>query len=294
MPQEKKIETGDSDESAVDVNIEEDTEENKNSSGEVEVKAESLKQEEELEEYSAGVKTRINDLTKRFREEERQKQSAVQYAENVHKENESLRQRLDSLDKGYQEEFGNRVTSQLDSAKRLLKEAHESGDVDKIVEGQEALSNLAFEKGKLAKAQREAPAPQAAPAQQPTAPAQQPAAPPDPKAESWAKRNNWFGQDEVMTYAAFGVHRRLIEDEGFDATSDDYYAELDKRMVSEFPHKLGQKTQSNGGSRKVASAEASASRNRSGRKTVRLTPSQVSMAKRLNVPLEEYAKYVRD
>ena len=294
MPQETKIETGDSDESAVDVNIEEDTEEKKNSSGEVEVKAESLKQEEELEEYSAGVKTRINDLTKRFREEERQKQSAVQYAENVHKENESLRQRLDSLDKGYQEEFGNRVTSQLDSAKRLLKEAHESGDVDKIVEGQEALSNLAFEKGKLAKAQREAPAPRAAPAQQPTAPAQQPAAPPDPKAESWAKRNNWFGQDEVMTYAAFGVHRRLIEDEGFDATSDDYYAELDKRMVSEFPHKLGQKTQSNGGSRKVASAEASASRNRSGRKTVRLTPSQVAMAKRLNVPLEEYAKYVRD
>tara|TARA_R110000744_G_scaffold196851_2_gene316188 strand:+ start:295 stop:1179 length:885 start_codon:yes stop_codon:yes gene_type:complete len=294
MPQETKIEIGDSDESAVDVNVEEDTEEKKDSSGEVEVKAESLKQEEELEEYSAGVKTRINDLTKRFREEERQKQSAVQYAENVHKENESLRQRLDSLDKGYQEEFGNRVTSQLDSAKRLLKEAHESGDVDKIVEGQETLSNLAFEKGKLAKAQREAPAPQAAPTQQPTAPQQQPATPPDPKAESWAKRNNWFGQDEVMTYAAFGVHRRLIEDEGFDATSDDYYAELDKRMMSEFPHKLGQKTQSNGGSRKVASAEASASRNRSGRKTVRLTPSQVSMAKRLNVPLEEYAKYVRD
>jgi len=294
MPQETKIEIGDSDESAVDVNVEEDTEEKKDSSGEVEVKAESLKQEEELEEYSAGVKTRINDLTKRFREEERQKQSAVQYAENVHKENESLRQRLDSLDKGYQEEFGNRVTSQLDSAKRLLKEAHESGDVDKIVEGQEALSNLAFEKGKLSKAQREAPAPQAAPTQQPTAPQQQPATPPDPKAESWAKRNNWFGQDEVMTYAAFGVHRRLIEDEGFDATSDDYYAELDKRMMSEFPHKLGQKTQSNGGSRKVASAEASASRNRSGRKTVRLTPSQVSIAKRLNVPLEEYAKYVRD
>ena len=291
MPQETKIEIGDSDESAVDVNVEE---EKKDSSEEVEVKAESPKQEEELEEYSAGVKTRINELTKRFREEERQKQSAVQFAENVRKENDTLKQRLDSLDKGYQEEFGSRVTSQLDSAKRLLKEAHESGDVDKIVEGQEALSNLALEKGKLAKAQREAPEPQATPAQQPAAPAQQPAVPPDPKAESWAKKNDWFGQDEVMTYAAFGVHRRLIEDEGFDPTSDDYYAELDKRMVSEFPQKLGQKTQSNGGSRKVASAEASASRNRSGRKTVRLTPSQVAIAKRLNVPLEEYAKYVRD
>ena len=236
MPQETKIEIGDSDESAVDVNVEEETEEKNNSSEEVEVKGESPKQEEELEEYSAGGKTRINELTKRVREEERQKQSAVQFAENVRKENDTLKQRLDSLDKGYQEEFGSRVTSQLDSAKRLLKEAHESGDVDKIVEGQEALSNLALEKGKLAKAQREAPAPQAAPTQQP-------AAPPDPKAESWAKKNDWFGQDEVMTYAAFGVHRRLIEDEGFDPTSDDYYAELDKRMVSEFPHKLGQNSQ---------------------------------------------------
>ena len=105
---------------------------------------------------------------------------------------------------------------------------------------------------------------------------------------------DWFGQDEVMTYAAFGVHRRLIEDEGFDPQSDEYYAELDKRMIAEFPHKLGKKSSSNGGSKKVASAEASASRNRSGRKTVRLTPSQVAIAKRLNVPLEEYAKYVRD
>jgi len=294
MPEETKIEVGDSDESAVDVSVGEETEEKKGSSEVVEVEADSPKQEEELEEYSAGVKTRIDQLTKRFREEERQKQTAVQFAENVRKENDSLKQRLDSLDKGYQEEFGSRVTSQLDSAKRLLKEAHESGDVDKIVEAQESLSNLALEKGKLAKAQREAPetpVPEAAPvAQQPA----QPAVPADPKAESWAKKNDWFGQDEVMTYAAFGVHRRLIEDEGFDPTSDDYYAELDKRMVSEFPHKLGQKTQSNGGSRKVASAEASASRNRSGRKTVRLTPSQVAIAKRLNVPLEEYAKYVRD
>tara|TARA_R100000365_G_C2739848_1_gene68595 strand:+ start:621 stop:1514 length:894 start_codon:yes stop_codon:yes gene_type:complete len=297
MPQEPKIEVGDSDESAVDVSVEEETEEKKDSSKEVEVKADPPEQEEELEEYSAGVKTRIDQLTKRFREEERQKQSAVQFAENVRKENDTLKQRLDSLDKGYQEEFGNRVTSQLDSAKRLLKEAHESGDVDKIVEAQEALSNLALEKGKLAKAQREAPetpAPVATPAAQPAQPAQQPAAPPDPKAESWAKRNDWFGQDEVMTYAAFGVHRRLIEDEGFDPQTDEYYSELDRRMLSEFPVKLGQKTPSNGGSRKVASAEASASRKKSGRKTVRLTPSQVAIAKRLNVPLEEYAKYVRD
>ena len=135
-----------------------------------------------------------------------------------------------------------------------------------------------------------------APPPQPTPPTPppQPPAKADPKAEAWAAGRDWFGQDEVMTYAAFGVHRRLIEDEGFDPQSDEYYAELDKRMIAEFPHKLGKKSSSNGGSKKVASAEASASRNRSGRKTVRLTPSQVAIAKRLNVPLEEYAKYVRD
>jgi len=133
-------------------------------------------------------------------------------------------------------------------------------------------------------------APQQAPPQ-PAAP--QPPVQADPKAEQWASKNEWFGEDEVMTYAAFGVHRRLIEDEGFDPTSNDYYDELDKRMRNEFPQKFESNPKSNGG-RKVASAESSKSRNRSGRKTVRLTASQVAIAKRLNVPLEEYAKYVRD
>jgi len=158
-----------------------------------------------------------------------------------------------------------------------------------MVEAQEALSSLAVEKGKLSKAKKEVEEkPVAAPVQQ-----QAPELPPDPKAEAWAAKNEWFGQDEVMTYAVFGVHRRLIEDERFDPQSDEYYAELDKRLASEFPQKLGQQTKS-GGSKKVASAETSASRNRGGRKTVRLTPSQVAIAKRLNVPLEEYAKHVRD
>ena len=290
MPEEKPIEVGDSDESPVDVDIPQE-----DASREASKETEQVPQEEneeELEEYSAGVKSRIDKLTKRFREEERQKQTAVEYAENVKKENDSLKGRLESLDKGYQEQFGGRVTSQLDSAKRLLKEAHENGDVDKIVEAQEALAALSVEKGRLASAQQRAvesppPPPEQAPRPQPPAKA-------DPKAESWAAKHDWFGQDEVMTYAAFGVHRRLIEDEGFDPQSDEYYAELDKRMIDEFPHKLGKKSPSNGGSKKVASAEASASRNRSGRKTVRLTPSQVAIAKRLNVPLEEYAKYVRD
>ena len=291
MPEEKPIDVGDSEESPVDVDIsgEEKPEEKEKPEVSVEEKAEP---EDELEEYSAGVQTRIDKLTKRFREEERQKQTAVQYAESVKQENENLKKRLDSLDKGYQEEFDSRVTTQIDSAKHLLKEAHESGDVDKMVDAQEALSSLAVEKGKLPKAREEVDekaAEQVAAPVQPPPPAQ----PPDPKAEAWASRNDWFGQDEVMTYAAFGVHRRLVEDEQFDPQSDEYYAELDKRLISEFPHKLGQKSKT-GGSRKVASAESSASRNRGGRKTVRLTPSQVAIAKRLNVPLEEYAKHGRD
>ena len=291
MPEETKIDIGDSEESPVDVKLGEDPEKTK----EPEIQAEEAPQEEELEEYSAGVKKRIGDLTHKWREAERQQQTAVQFAENVRLENDNLKTRLDSLDKGYQEEFGERVSSQLNSAKKLLKEAHESGDVDKIVEAQEALSNLSFEKTRLAKAKKETaqqveqPQPQV---QQPQ-PQPQPAAQPDPKAEAWATANDWFGKDEIMTYAAFGVHRRLIEDEGFDPKSDQYYAEIDKRLRSEFPHKFESKSKSNGGSRKVASAEASASRNRSGRKTVRLTSSQVAIAKRLNVPLEEYAKYVK-
>ena len=290
MPPEKDIDVGDAEESSVNIDLDESN--SQPAQSEVE-SVQVSSQEEELEEFSAGVQTRIDKLTKRFREEERQKQTAIQYAEGVRKENDSLKERLDSLDKGYQQQFSDRVESQIDTAKRLLKEAHEGGDVDKIVDSQEALSNLTYEKGTLARAQREAPERQQEPEQlsQPQAP---PRPPPDPKAESWASDNNWFGQDEVMTYAAFGVHRRLVEDEGFDPSSEAYYSELDNRMRSEFPHKFDRKTKSNGGSRKVASAEASASRNRSGRKIVRLTPSQVAIAKRLNVPLEEYAKYVRD
>ncbi len=294
MPEETKIDIGDNEEEAVDVNLSEDSKEENAKTTEVSAEPAS---EDELDEYSSGVKGRINNLTKRFREEERQKQSAVEYAENVRKENEDLKKRIESLDKGYQEQFESRVTNQITSAKEILKQAHETGDVDKIVEAQEALANLSVEKGTLKsiRAEKSDETEVAAPTTETakSAPAAPPAQP-DPKAEAWAKNNNWFGQDEVMTYGAFGIHRRLVEEEGFDPQSDDYYAELDSRLKIEFPHKFDAKSKSTGGSRKVASAEASASRNRSGRKTVRLTPSQVAIAKRLNVPLEEYAKYVRD
>ena len=291
ISEEKKIDIGDSDESEIEIDLEASSEETKEEVAENPPEIKEPADESELDEYSSGVKSRIDKLTKRMREEERQKQSAVQYAENVRNENEDLKKRLDSLDKGFQEEFDTRVTTQIQAAKQLLKEAHETGDVEKIVEVQEALSELAVEKGKIKKPVKEVEqkveAPVAAPPPQQQAPAQA-----DPKAEDWASRNEWFGNDEVMTYAAFGVHRRLVEDEKFDPQSDEYYSELDKRLMAEFPHKLGAKPKT-GGSKKVASAETSASRNRGGRKTVRLTPSQVAIAKKLNVPLEEYAKYVK-
>ena len=288
MPTESDIDVGDSEENSVDVNVSEESEEKP--AEEVSVQPEA---DDELDEYSSGVKSRINELTKKYREEERQKQTAIQFAENVRKENESLKQRMESLDKGYMEQFDGRVTSEIESAKRILKEAHETGDVDAIVNAQESLADLTVQKTN-SRVAREKPEGQEVPqAEAPAAaPAAAPAPAPDPKAEKWAQENDWFGQDEVMTYGAFGIHRRMVEDEGFDPSSDEYYTELDSRLRNEFPNKFDSKARSTGG-RKVASAESSASRKKSGRKTVRLTPSQVAIAKKLNVPLDEYAKYVK-
>ena len=292
---EANIDVGDGEERATEIDLSPEAPKPEEAAPEP-IEVQEATSDEELEEYSTNVRGRIGDLTKRFREEERQKQTAIQYAENVQKENQDLKDRLNNLDKGFIQQFEGRVDSELDTAKRVLKEAHETGDVDAMVEAQEALSNLSVEKSRLTSVKSKernrvnlASPPPAA--QAPVPP--QPAVVADPKAEAWASKNNWFGQDEVMTYAAFGVHRRLIEDEGFDPTSNDYYDELDKRMRSEFPQKLNSGSKPTGG-RKVASAESSRSRNRSGRKTVRLSASQVAIAKRLNVPLEEYAKYVRD
>ena len=293
--EETRIDVGDSEETSVDVDV--SAPPNPAADGvEIESSAEDDGKEKELDDYSRKAQSRIKQLTSKYREEERQKQTALEFAENVRKENESLKQRLENLDKGYQEEFDSRVTSQIDSAKRILKDAHESGDVDRLVEAQEALAQLTAEKQKLSAVKREfetaeqAPQPQAQPQAQP----QQRQPDPDPKAQAWAERNSWFGTDEVMTYAAFGLHRRLVEDEGFDPTSDEYYTEMDNRLLAEVPQKLGSKNGSNGGTQKVASAESSKSRNKGGRKKVRLSPSQIAIAKKLNVPLEEYAKYVRD
>tara|TARA_R110001632_G_scaffold101212_1_gene208683 strand:- start:446 stop:1330 length:885 start_codon:yes stop_codon:yes gene_type:complete len=294
MPEESKIDVGDNDEDHTEVDISPQEDKSPPDAGLAAAPdvVESDGSTEELEEYSSGVQGRISQLTKRFREEERQKQTALEFAENVRKENESLKKRMVDLDEGYLKQFDGRISSELETAKRVLRDAHETGDVDKLVEAQEALANLTVQKS-TANVARSKQA-RAEVAAQPQPQPQQPQAPaPDPKAESWASDNKWFGTDEVMTYGAFGIHRRLVEDEGFDPSSDEYYTELNSRLRTEFPHKLESKSKTNGG-RKVASAESSASRKKSGRKTVRLTPSQVAIAKKLNVPLEEYAKYVRD
>ena len=250
--------------------------------------------DEDLSEYSDTVKKRISKLTNRFREEERQRQAALSYAESVKKQNEELKQRLEKLDTNYVGEFDTRVTAQSQAAKEAYKKALESGDADALYEAQQNISRIAMEEANLKriKAEREEQAQikEAAPTQQAQAQAQPK---PDPRAERWAQDNTWFGQDQTMTYAAFGIHKTMIEQEGFDPNSEDYYTELDNRIRSEFAHKFSDNKKSN--APRVASAGNTASRSGTkGRRTVKLTPSQIAIAKRLGVPLEEYAKHVKE
>ena len=253
--------------------------------------------EDQFEKAETNTQKRIDRLTKKMREAERQKEEALRYAQGVQAEAAQLKERMNTMDTNYVNEYSNRVTSEMGTAEGELARAIEIGDTNGVVEAQRKITKLAIEndRAEQAKAQQQRYAQQTqaqaqAQVQQPM-PQQQPRRP-DPKAESWAQRNEWFGTDEAMTYAAFGVHKKLIENEGFDPQSDEYYSELDKRMREEFPHKL-----KNGESKRPAQTVASVSRSSSGRssgKKVRLTPSQVAIAKKLGVPLEEYAKYVKE
>ena len=253
--------------------------------------------DDQFEKAESNTQKRIDRLTKKMREAERREEEALRYAQNVKTEADQLKNRMSALDNSYVNEYSNRVTTQMGTAEQELARAIEVGDTNGVVEAQRKMTSLAIEndRAQQAKIQQERYAQQVqaqnqAQVQQPM-PQQQPRRP-DPKAEDWAARNEWFGSDEAMTYAAFGVHKKLVENEGFDPQSEDYYSELDKRMQEEFPHKL-----KNGGSRRPAQTVASVSRTSSGRssgKKVRLTPSQVAIAKKLGVPLEEYAKYVKE
>lgn len=255
---------------------------------------------DDLQAYSKNVQNRIRKLTERMRKEERDRQEATRLAEQLMQENQQLKSRVQKLDDGYLQEYGTRLNTQLENARRAYKMAVEANDSDAMLKAQEALSNLAVQKQRYdaVKARSAAPQGQATPQAQPVqqAPVQQPVQqqrPADPKAKAWADKNKWFGEDRMLTSAAFAIHATLVEDEGFDPQADEYYNELDRRLRSEFPNKF--RPVKSGVESSVASAGSSASRStKQGRGTVKLTPSQVAMAKRLNVPLQEYAKYVKE
>jgi len=244
-----------------------------------------------VEEYSEGVKKRIAKLTKKMREAERQKEEAIQYARRVTAEKNELGKTATSLDKNYTQEMEGRIASSIAAAQSKLAIAREQGDAKAEVEALTSISQLGYEQGKLAEIKsRHAMQEKEAKARPvlPTQPVQQ-TPPPDPRAEEWASRNEWFGKDSAMTYTAFDLHRKITEEEGLDPQSDEYYVEIDKRIRLEFPHKFGKTKveQTSKPTQNVASATRSS---KAGRKSVRLTSSQVAIAKKLGVPLEEYAK----
>ena len=245
---------------------------------------------DEVQEYSDGVQKRIAKLTRKMREAERQKEEAIAFAEVTNKQKSELEGRLSKLDKSYTSEFETRVKTNMTAARQALKTAIESQDVEGQIAAQEQIANLTMDAARLSamKAAEEAkPKEVNVTPQQTRQPTQS-----DPKAEEWAAKNAWFGNDSAMTYTAFDLHKKLVEEEGFDPKSDEYYAEVDKRIRLEFPHKFDKvedtTTERAKPVQNVASAKRSASTK--GRKTVKLTPSQVAIAKRLGVPLEEYAK----
>jgi len=255
---------------------------------------------DEHEEYSEKVQRRINQLTKRIKDTERERDEATRYAQAVQQESSQIKGRLQTLDESYLSEYGGRISAEQKQAQDELKRATDVGDTEGMVAAQQKMSQLAvaadrYHQAKATQEKQVAAAPQAAPQPMPqAAPAAAPEAP-DPKAEAWAERNPWFGSDneEERTFAAFGIHKRLVETEGFDPQSDGYYDELDKRMHNAFPHMFegNRTTTSNRPAQTVAGVSRSSG---TGRKKVRLTPSQVTIAKKLGVPLEEYAKYVKE
>ena len=297
---EEKVETteeGKDVEVTLDENVESnsvDTAETASNTGQSEQKTEEP-DDKELQDVGKRAQDRIKKLTTKYKNEERAKQEAERKAQETVLENEKLRERLKNLDHGYISEYGTRLDAQLEQAKKNYRDAHEAGDVDKMFDAQQALSKISIEqeRHRIAKDRQEAQVKQVEQqAQQPQTQPQPQQAPVDPKAQAWAEKNEWFGEDQVMTSTAMGIHQKLSE-EGFDLSSDEYYDEIDRQLKSLFPDKFNTE-RANGGSARVAPADTSASRKKQGRRTVRLSPSQVAIAKKLNVPLEEYAKYVKE
>ena len=316
MPEENKkdnlIDVGDGDESATEINLDEQQPKKEAAKEEEKIEVEQVestpekvetqkeekkeeKKEDELEKYSEGVQKRIAKLTRKMREAERQREEAVAYAQSAKQDKELMESKLSKLDKSYVSEFENRVKTNMDAARQALKVAIEAGDVDGQVSAQEQIARLSSDAVRLGqlKAAEEMKSEKQVninPQRRLTT-----NAPTDPKAEDWASNNSWFGNDSAMTYTAFDIHKKLVEEEGYDPKTDEYYTEVDKRIRLEFPHKFDKITDTTTERAKpaqnVASAKRSAPQGR--KKTVKLTPSQVAIAKRLGVPLEDYAKQVK-
>ena len=271
----------------------------KNEGGEVTQKADEEKSDKQqdnskdVEEYSEGVKKRIAKLTKKMREAERQKEEALRYAQSIKQERDQYEATATSLDKNYVTEMEGRISSSIAAAQAKLAAARQNEDSKAEVEALTQISQLGYEQGKLAELKTQHQVQETAardvPVQNTRQPVQQAPAR-DPKAEAWAEENEWFGKDNAMTYTAFDLHRKLTEEEGMDPQSDEYYREVDRRIRLEFPHKFDrpvEEKQTTKPTQNVASATRST---KSGRKQVRLTSSQVAIARKLGVPLEEYAK----
>ena len=315
--QDEKIDVGDTDEQATEIDLDapapeqsleeeikvEEVSENDSQSADASEESseqsdvQASEQKKELDDYSEGVQKRIAKLTRKMREAERQKEEAIKYAEQIKADAEKLKTKNDTLGNSYTKELEAKVNSGMSAAKLAYKQALESQDIDGQVEAQKVMAEMAMEEAKLkslkqaqeqraqkVETQKEQIVPQTV---DPVAQAQQQI---DPKAQNWATKNTWFGTDNAMTYTAFDIHRQLVEDEGYDPQSDEYYSEVDKRIRLEFPHKFDNVDQTTKEQpvQNVASAKRPAGKGR--RKTVKLTPSQVAISKRLGVPLEEYAK----
>jgi hypothetical protein len=259
------------------------------------------KEDDKLEDYSRGVQSRIAKLTRKMREAERREQAAIEYAKGVEESRKKLEARFEKTDSDYIKKFESTISSGMEAAQKELAAAIESGDAQAQVEANKRIATLAFENAKLEQAkegrqvepQAERPVQNLSQANNVNIPQRDDPINPDPRAEAWASKNPWFGTDRAMTYTAFEIHKDLTEKEGFDPASDEYYAEVDKRIRVDFPHKFG----TNETKQTAAPVQTVASANRSvkpGRKTVKLTSSQVAIAKKLGVPLEEYAKQLKN
>ena len=308
MPEEEK-KTVDLDTSGpgADIDIEEAKDESVVETESPEQEQEPVKQETEtkeddqLEDYSKGVQARIAKLTRKMREAERREQAALDYAKGVEEKRLKLESKFKKTDSDYIKKFESTISSGLEAAQKELAAAIESGDATAQVEANKRIAQLAFENAKLEQAkegrqvetQDEKPVTNLSQANEIDIPQTDDPINPDPRAEAWASKNPWFGSDRAMTYTAFEIHKDLTEKEGYDPASDEYYAEVDKRMRVDFPHKFG--TNENKQSAAPVQTVASATRSvKPGRKTVKLTSSQVAIAKKLGVPLEEYAKQLKN